>query len=81
MRAGADTLRGGTETCGLAAAAGRREACPGASCPLWEAEPNAPAAGYAIGRMVPHLKTRPELVHYLLELRQELGELAAEPLL
>ena len=59
--------------CGLAATAGRRERCPGASCPLWEAAPNAPAAGCAIERIVPHLKSRPELAHYLLELRERLG--------
>ena len=74
MRGRTDTgMQTGLGACGLAAAAGRSESCPGVRCPLWEAHPNAPAAGCAIEPIVPHLKSRPELAHYLLELREQLG--------
>jgi hypothetical protein len=70
---GDDLSASGTEICGLAAAADRRERCPGASCPFWEGAPSGQAAGCAIERITRHLKTRPELSRHLLELRNGLG--------
>jgi hypothetical protein len=56
--------------CGVAAAVGVNERCPGARCPFWEADERLEASGRcSIEEVVPHLGTLPELAQYLLELR------------
>jgi hypothetical protein len=60
-------------SCGLAAAVGRQERCPGALCAYWE-RPGGRAErdGCALHGIAPHLKSQPELARYLVALRAEL---------
>lgn len=50
-------------TCTLQVAVGRRERCPGASCPFWAAQ------GCALDGVRADIETNPELAGYLLDLR------------
>jgi hypothetical protein len=59
--------------CGVAAAVGVTERCPGARCLFWEADGRLEASGRcSIEEVVPYLGTLPELAQYLLELRTNL---------
>ena len=59
--------------CGVAAAAGVSERCPGARCPFWQEDGRLEASGKcSIEEVVPYLRTLPELAPYLLELRTSL---------
>ena len=59
--------------CGVAAAVGVSERCPGARCPFWEADGRLEVSGRcSIDEVVPYLRTLPELAQYLLELRTNL---------
>ena len=59
--------------CGVAAAVGVSERCPGARCPLWERAGRLEVSGRcAVEEVVPYLRTLPELAQYLLELRTSL---------
>jgi hypothetical protein len=61
--------------CGVAAAVGVSERCPGSRCALWEADGSLEPAGLcSIEEVVPHLMALPELAEYLLELRTSLRE-------
>ena len=59
--------------CGVAAAVGVSERCPGARCPFWQVDGRLEVSGRcSIEEVVPYLRTLPELAQYLLELRTNL---------
>lgn len=59
--------------CGVAAAVGVSERCPGARCPFWQENGMAEIAGRcSIEEVVPYLRTLPELAEYLLDVRTNL---------
>ena len=60
--------------CGVAAAVGVSERCPGARCPFWQQEDGRPEVlgRCSIEEVVPYLRTLPELAQYLFELRNNL---------
>jgi hypothetical protein len=59
--------------CGVAAAVGVSERCPGARCPFWQEDGRLEVSGRcSIEEVVPYLGTLPELAQYLLELRTNL---------
>jgi hypothetical protein len=60
--------------CGLVAAVGLSERCPGARCAFWEAGGGHESGRCSIEEVVPHLKGLPELAQYLLDLRTSLRE-------
>ena len=59
--------------CGLAAAIGRDEYCPGDPCLFWEVDGSRePSGRCGMEEVAPYLPTLPELAEYLLELRSTL---------
>lgn len=66
MAAEAETA---AKRCVLQDAAGRVEACPGGRCPFWEEGGAVLEGGCSIERLSLDLARRPELAHYLLEIR------------
>ena len=65
--------------CGVAAAVGVSERCPGARCPFWD-DGHEVSGRCSIEEVVPHLKALPELAQYLLELRTSLREVEGRAL-
>ena len=60
--------------CALQDAVGRVEGCPDARCPFWEPGGAVLVGGCLIERLALDLERRPDLPHYLLELRVALDE-------
>ena len=63
------TSRVSSKRCGLRAAVGEHEVCPGSACPFWEGGGSIVAAGCAIERLGIPIDLQGELAPHLLELR------------